>query len=131
MANIVILTGRMTKDADLRYTNTQVAVARFTLALDRGKDKDGKDKGADFPGCIAFGKTAEFIDKYIGKGNRISIVGHLQTGSYDKDGQKVYTTDIIVDKVEPIDWKDSKKQTESDPDIPEGFAMMDDDSLPF
>lgn len=131
MANIVILTGRMTKDADLRYTNTQVAVARFTLALDRGKDKDGKDKGADFPGCIAFGKTAEFIDKYAGKGNRISVVGHLQTGSYDKDGQKVYTTDIIVDKVEPIDWKGGNETKSTDTDIPEGFSALEDEDLPF
>ena len=96
--NTVNLIGRLTKNIELRYTNTQVAVARFSLAVDRGKDKDGKDKGADFPSIIAFGKTAEFLEKWTEKGSRLSVVGHIQTGSYEKDGMKFFTTDIIADK---------------------------------
>lgn len=126
--NQVIISGRLTKDIELRYTNTQVAVARFTLALDRGKDKDGNNKGADFPSIIAFGKTAEFLDKWTEKGSRISVIGHIQTGSYEKDGMKFFTTDIIADKVEPIDWKGKKQAA----DIPEGFAALEsDEELPF
>ena len=127
--NQVILTGRLVKDIELRYTPSQVAVARFSIAIDRGKDKDGNSKGADFPNIIAFGKTAEFLEKYVGKGNRISVIGHIQTGSYDKDGTKVYTTDIIVDKAEAIDWKNSNNNSADD--IPEGFAQIDDEELPF
>lgn len=132
--NQVELIGRLTKDIELRYTASQVAVARFSVAIDRGKDKDGNSKGADFPSCIAFGKTAEFLEKYVGKGNRLSIVGRIQTGSYEKDGVKHNTTDVIVDKVTPIDWKDSKKQAApsyDNSDIPEGFSALEDEALPF
>ena len=126
--NTVNLIGRLTKNIELRYTNTQVAVARFSLAVDRGKDKDGKDKGADFPSIIAFGKTAEFLEKWTEKGSRLSVVGHIQTGSYEKDGMKFFTTDIIADKVDPIDWK-GKQQAAG---VPEGFAALEnDEELPF
>ena len=128
--NQVIISGRLTKDIELKYTTSQMAVARFSLALDRGKDKDGNDKGADFPNCVAFGRTAENLEKFSGKGLRISIIGHLQTGSYDKDGQKVYTTDVIADRVEIIDWKGRTESAPHQDDIPQGFAAIDED-IPF
>lgn len=137
--NHVIISGRLTKDVECKYTHNQMAVARFSIALDRGKDKDGNSRGADFPNCVAFGRTAENLEKFSGKGLRVSIIGHIQTGNYDKDGQKHYTTDVIADRVEFIDWKG---QSESEmaaaaplaadqSDAPEGFAAIDSDDLPF
>ena len=78
--------GRLTKDVTVNYTPSQMAVARFNIAIDRGKDRNGESRGADFPSCVAFGKTAENLEKFSGKGLRIAIIGHIQTGSYDKDG---------------------------------------------
>lgn len=119
--NTATLIGRMTKDIDVRYTtgNNPMAVARFTLAVNRR----GKDKGADFISCVAFGKTAETLGKYVSKGHRIGLVGHIQTGSYDKDGHKVYTTDVIVDGFDFLEPK-------SDQSVPDGF-VPDDEELPF
>ena len=123
MTNTTILLGRLTKDVETRYTASQMAVARFTLAVDRAN----KEKGADFISCVAFGKTAEAMEKFTGKGLRIALQGHIQTGSYEKDGQKVYTTDVIADRVDFIDWKDSKK-SEDNP-VSEFEAL--DAELPF
>lgn len=122
--------GRLTKDVTVNYTPSQMAVARFNVAIDRGKDRNGESRGADFPSCVAFGKTAENLEKFSGKGLRIAISGHIQTGSYEKDGQKVYTTDIVADRVEFIDWKNSEKVSEPDGEYPQGFAAMDED-FPF
>ena len=133
MANLVVLTGRMTKDATVNYTPSQMAVARFTLALDRGKDKNGENKGADFPNCVAFGKNAENIEKFSGKGLRVQVTGHLQTGSFeDKDGKKVYTTDVIADRVEFIDWKTASGSNNAVPQVamPDNFEAIDED-VPF
>ena len=79
MGNYVNLLGRLTKDVECKYTQNQMAVARFSVALDRGKDKDGNSRGADFPNCVAFGRTAENMEKFSGKGLRVSIIGHIQT----------------------------------------------------
>lgn len=122
--------GRLTKDVTVNYTPSQMAVARFNIALDRGKDRNGESRGADFPSCVAFGKTAENLEKFSGKGLRIAINGHIQTGSYEKDGQKVYTTDIVADRIEFIDWKNSEKVSEPDGEYPQGFAAIDED-FPF
>jgi single-strand DNA-binding protein len=131
MANLVVITGRLTKDIECKYTQQGMAVGRFTLALDRGKDKNGQDKGADFPSVVAFGKTAENLEKFSGKGLRVSVIGHLQTGSYEKDGQKVYTTDVIADRVDFIDWKQAGQQTAAPAEpAPAGFDWSD-DSIPF
>lgn len=97
--------GRLTKDPDVRFGQGENAmqIARYTLAVDRR----GKDGGADFISCVAFGKQADFADKYLNKGTKIAITGHIQTGSYtNKDGQKVYTTDVVVDEQE---FAESKK----------------------
>ena len=105
--NSVVLIGRLTKDVDLRYSNNQTAVGRFSLAVDR----HDKDKNCDFINCIAFGKSAENLEKYVKKGNKVAISGRIQTGSYtNKDGNKVYTTDIVAERVEFIE---SKEQEES------------------
>lgn len=128
--NKVILHGRLTKDIELRYSNAGVAVAKFSLAIDRGKDQNGNSKGTDFPNCIAFGKTAEALSKWSsGKGGRILIEGRIQTGSYEKNGGKVYTTDVVTDRLEIIDFK--AKDTPQQLDVPEGFEMVEDDNLPF
>lgn len=117
--NKVFLTGRLTADVELK-SGANVSVANFSIAVDRGKEKDGTDKGADFPRCVAFGRTAENLAKYQGKGSNILIEGHLQTGSYTKkDGTKVYTTDVICEKIE---WLDSKKSN-----APAGFHEVEGD----
>lgn len=126
--NSVILIGRLTKDPETRYTtgDNQMAVCRFTLAVDR----IGKDKGADFIGCVAFGKTAEVIGKYMSKGRQMAVNGHIQTGSYEKDGQKRYTTDVIVDRMEFVGSKNDEKPQEQ-MEIPEGFETIDESDVPF
>ena len=135
--NSVNLIGRIARDPVISYTQTQMAVCRFSLALDRGKDKDGNDRGADFPSCVAFGKTAEFIDKWLKKGQLVGIVGHLQTGSYEKDGQKIYTTDVVVDRTTMVDWgkKDDEKPAGTPAEKPAQADMytdlIPDDDIPF
>lgn len=97
--NVVCLTGRLTRDPEIRYTNSGLSIARFTIAIDRDFKRDG-EQTADFPNIVCFGKTAEFIEKYFTKGKRIEISGRIQTGSYTKeDGTKVYTTDVVADRV--------------------------------
>lgn len=132
--NLVLISGRLTKDPEVRYTTgTQMAVAVFTLAIDRGKDKNGEDMGADFPRVTVFGKQAENCERYLAKGCRVSVQGRIQTGSYEKDGQKVYTTDVIASRVEFIDFKDKTPQNsnESETEGFAGFARVDDSEVPF
>lgn len=106
------LIGRLTKDPDTRYTTDNMAVTRFTVAVDRY----GKDAGADFISCVAFKNTAEFIDKYFHKGMKIGITGHIQTGKYDnKDGKTVYTTDVVVDRAEFVEKKADAPETIGQP----------------
>ena len=101
--------GRLTRDPEVRYTQSDnaSAVARFSLAIDRRFKKDG-EQTADFISCVAFGKTGEFIEKYGRKGTKFVVEGRIQTGSYtNKDGQKVYTTDVVVEQVEFAESKAS------------------------
>jgi len=110
--NNVSLIGRLTKDPDTRYTTDNKAVTRFTIAVDRY----GKDAGADFIGCVAFDKSAEFIDKYFRKGMKIGITGHIRTGKYDnKDGKTVYTTDVVADRAEFVEKKADAPETIGQP----------------
>ena len=107
--NSVILTGRLTRDPELRYTGSQMAVAKFSIAVDRIV-RAGEEKKADFPRITVFGKQAENCEKYLAKGRMVGIQGRLQTGSYqDKDGKTVYTTDVIADRVEFLEWGDRKE----------------------
>lgn len=125
--NIVILIGRLTKDPELQYTpNTQTAVCKFTLAVDR----KGKDEGADFIRITAFGKRAESISRYMKKGRQIAVQGKIQTGSYkDRDGKTVYTTDVILDDDE---FLGSANETPRNPEttFEPAFSAVD-DACPF
>ena len=101
--NKVILIGRLTREPDVRWTQgqDQKATARFTLAVDRRGSREENRQTADFISCVAFGKLAEFAEKYLMKGTKIALVGRVSTGSYtNRDGQKVYTTDVIADEME-------------------------------
>lgn len=134
--NTVQLIGRLTKDPEVRYTTNQTAVARFTIAINKGKDKDGKDLGADYPSIVAFGKTAELVEKYVNKGRLVGVQGRIQTGSYEKDGKKYYTTDIIADRVEFLESKKEtpenkvKRETPED-DVLSIFSRLEDEDIPF
>lgn len=131
--NNVSIIGRLTKDIELRYTPQQTAVAQFSIAINRGKDKNGDDKGADFPRIIVFGRMAENCERYLKKGRLVGIQGRIQTGSYkNKNGDTVYTTDVVANNVEFLEWGDDKKneQKEQQEDVPEGFAALDED-IPF
>lgn len=97
--NKVILSGRLIKDPTISFSNGGMSIARFNLAVNRKFKKEGQPD-ADFIGCVAFGKTAEFIEKYYKKGHGMELEGHIQTGSYEKDGKTVYTTDVLVEAVE-------------------------------
>ncbi|MBQ4505824.1 MAG: single-stranded DNA-binding protein [Firmicutes bacterium] len=137
--NSVQLIGRLTRDPSVSYgAASQTAVARFTIAIDRGKDRNGEDRGADFPSIVCFGKTAELVEKYVGKGRLVGITGRIQTGSYERNGEKVYTTDVIADRVEFLDRGDrsgSSSYSNPEPDmedsIPGGFNKLTDDDIPF
>lgn len=114
--NKVILMGRLTRDPEIRYSqgNPSIAIARYTLAVDRRAKSDSGQKEADFIGCVSFGKTAEFAEKYLRKGVKIAVVGRIQTGSYTKgNGEKVYTTDVVVEECEFAEGKQAASQASS------------------
>ena len=128
----------MTRNPDIRYTDGGLTIARFSVAVDRKVKKD-QEQTADFPNCVAFGKTAEFIEKYFFQGSKIVIEGRIQTGSYtNQDNQKVYTTDVIVEQVE---FGESKNQNSNEARpapssaIGDGFMKIpdgvEDEGLPF
>jgi single-strand DNA-binding protein len=136
--NKVQLIGRTTKDIEVAYTaQTQKAVARFSLAVNRRS----KDDGTDFISCVAWGRTAENMEKYVKKGHLVGISGRIQTGSYDGKNGKVYTTDVIVEEMEFLERKQSDSQQASTPqkektveegkdEIPSGFEAIEED-IPF
>ena len=108
--NKVILMGRLTRDAEVRYSSgdSSTAVARFSLAVDRRFKRDGDEQTADFINCVAFGRTGEFMERFGRKGTKFLVEGRIQTGSYtNKDGQRVYTTDVVVEQVEFAESKAS------------------------
>ena len=125
--NKVILMGRLTRDPEVRYGGANnSAVARFSLAVDRRFRREGEEQTADFINCVAFGKTAEFMEKYFRKGSKAVVEGRIQTGSYtNKDGQKVYTTDVVVEQVEFAESKNSS-QGGGDTGFGGGFAPSSD-----
>ena len=129
MLNKVVLIGRLTKDPDLRYTQSGIAVARFTLAVDRGfKNQDG-EKQADFIPITVWRGAAESCAKYLSKGRLVAVVGRIQTGSYEQDGQRRYTWEVVADEVRFLEW--GNKQEQGQDDIP-GFAPYENDEpLPF
>ena len=138
--NSVQLTGRLTRDPEVRYTDGGLSVARFTLAVNRRFKQEGSPD-ADFIRCVAFGKTAEFIEKYFSQGRKMDLNGRIQTGSYtNQEGQKVYTTDIVVENVEFGESKGSGTSggtQRQDPAIADSDGFMnipdgiDDSEFPF
>ena len=143
--NRVILMGRLTRDPEVRYTQGErsMAVARYTLAVDRRgarKSQDGNEQTADFINIVAFDRAGEFAEKYFRQGMRVLVSGRIQTGSYtNKEGQRVYTTDIIADDQEFADSKNAsaggKKAPEMGKPIGDGFMSIpdgvEDERLPF
>ena len=140
--NKVILMGRLTRDPDIRYTQPnsaqeQTCIARYSLAVNRRFNREGEQK-ADFISCVAFDRQAEFAEKYLCKGTKIAITGRIQTGSYtNRDGQKVYTTDVVVEEQEFAESKAAGQTTQQNPtpmaradgfmEIPDGLE----EELPF
>lgn len=137
MLNKVILIGNITKDIELMTTTSGISVCRFTLAVNRKFKNSEGNYDTDFIPCKAFRKTAEFLSKYAKKGQQISVVGSIQTGNYEKDGQKYYTTDIIADEVGFVGNKgNNTSENKSDSDDlfknMDGFMPMpNDDDMPF
>ena len=140
--NKVILMGRLTRDPEVRYSagENSTAVARYTLAVDRRfrRNNDG-EQTADFIGCVAFGRAAEFAEKYLKQGTKVVVTGRIQTGSYtNRDGQKVYTTDVIVEEQEFAESKKAAGQQDGNnggySDAGDGFMNIPDgidEELPF
>ncbi len=119
--NKVILMGRLTRDPDIRYSSGEsaTAVARFTVAVDRRFASRDKEQTADFISCVAFGRTAEFAEKYLRQGIKVALTGRIQTGSYtNRDGQKVYTTDVVA---EDIEFAESKSVSDANRSMSGGY----------
>lgn len=143
--NKVYLIGRPTRDPEVRYSQGEnaMAVARYTLAVDRKYNRNNDEQSADFINCVAFGRNGEFAEKYLRKGIKIAVVGHIQTGSYtNKDGIRVYTTDVVVDEHEFVESKNnssnnagfSSDSTPSYDSAGDGFMNIPDgidEELPF
>jgi single-strand DNA-binding protein len=131
--NKVALIGRLTRDPEIRHNNDTL-VGHFTLAVDRRYKKDGSEQTADFITCVAFGKTAEFLEKYVHKGTKLAVCGRIQTGSYtNKDNKKVYTTDVVVEECEFTESKAASQQQKPQEDA-NGFMNVPDgvdDEFPF
>ena len=142
--NSVVLIGRLTRDPELRYTaGSQMAVATFTVAIDRPV-RAGAEKQTDFPRVTVFGKQAENCERFLAKGRLVGVQGRIQTGSYtNKDGATVYTTDVVADRVEFLEWGDRNERGDRPQQsyrssapaanvdaAPEGFSAIDED-IPF
>lgn len=147
--NKVILMGRLTRDPEVRYSqgDNATAIARFTLAVDRRIKRDN-EASVDYINCVSFGRSAEFAEKYFHKSTKIVIAGRIQAGSYtNKDGQKVYTTDIVIEEQDFAESKAASQQNNSGnaqnasnnqqtqqpkpQTSPDGFMSADDEGLPF
>ena len=136
--NKVMLIGRLTKDPDQRMTtgSNPMSITRITVAINRNQKKEDGSQQADFIGCIAFGKNAENIGKYFVKGNRIAIEGRIQTGRYTiREGNKGYTTDVVVDHFEFVESKAEREKAQQAPADSDGFMHIpdgvEDEGLPF
>lgn len=137
--NRAILMGRLTRDPKVTWTqgDPSTCIARFTLAVDRRYKREGEDN-ADFISCVTFGKTAEFIEKYVKQGTKVVGCGRIQTGSYtNNDGQRVYTTDVVLDEVEFAESKKAQQENQNGSSLqttPDGFMnILDgiDEDVPF
>jgi single-strand DNA-binding protein len=129
MLNRVVLVGRLTKDPDLRYTQSGVATASFTLAVNRQHKNAQGEKEADFINVVAWRQLAELCATYLKKGGQCGLEGRIQTRSYDKDGKRVYVTEVVADNVQFLDSK--KSEPSNDPFKDEKTVNINDDDLPF
>lgn len=142
--NKTIIIGRLTRDAELRYAQSGTAVTMFTVAVDRKMSKEKKQQAeaqnqptADFISCKAFGKTGELIANYFNKGQQIALEGHIQTGSYEKDGRRIYTTDVIVDAFDFLDSGNNQQnnaggnQAFGSQNDMQGFFPVESGDMPF
>ena len=133
--NNVTLIGRLTRDPEVRYSN-DLAIARFSIAINRMPGRDGQDRGADFINIVVFGRQAENCERFIRKGSQVGIQGRIQTGSYqNKDGNTVYTTDVVADRVEFLGGNNRPSQSDggdrSGGEIHDGFEAIEDEDIPF
>lgn len=152
--NVVIISGRLGRDPEIRYTQNNTAVCKFTLAVSRQLSKEQREHGGpdvDWIGITVFGRQAEICEKYLSQGSMVTVSGRIQTGSYkDKEGRTVYTTDVIANRVEFGSYKSDGQQSQGGngnggsknystspmPDdypeeIQQGFEMIDEDEVPF
>lgn len=149
--NVVVLVGRLARDPEIRYTGNQMAVCSATIAVDKGRDSNGNDRGADFIRLTIFGKQGETFQKFLTKGRQVAVQGRINTGSYvNQKGDTVYTTDVVVDRFDFIGSRNDGQGSEftrpqgidnmgsapspsmsAPSDIPEGFEAIDDDDIPF
>lgn len=138
--NKVILMGRLVRDPEVRYvegngSQERTCVARYTLAVNRRGGQDGQ-QSADFINCVAFGKSGEFAEQYLKKGLKMLITGRIRTGSYNKDGKRVYTTDVVVEEHEFAESKKPEGRQEQSPPVSSGDGFMNipegiDEEMPF
>ena len=140
--NSIVLIGRLTRDPEIRYTDSQMAIGRFSVAIDR-MSKPGEEKKTDFPNVVVFGKQAENCERFLAKGRLVGVQGRLQTGSYKtQSGETRYTTEVVADRVEFLEWGDkggggmsggmgSSRSEDREDMIPEGFEALTDDDMPF
>ena len=131
--NNVILIGRLTRDPELRYIPSGTAVCKFTLAVDKGISKSKKQElesqnkpTADFINIVVWNKTAESCANHLAKGLKVAVQGRLESGSYEKEGQRVYTTDVIANEVEFLEWKNNQENNNQS-----GFYQTEDKDIPF
>lgn len=143
--NIIILTGRIAKDLELKYTQNGKAYCRFTLAVDKGLSKEKKQQAeaqgqatADFINCTAWGKTAETLNRYTAKGKKVLVNGSIVTGSYTaEDGSKRYSTDVLVNRIEILEFVDNNNNTNSQDTQPFGqfdeleYTEATNEDIPF
>lgn len=131
--NNVALIGRITRDPELRYITSGTAVTKFTLAIDKGLSKEKKQEAernnqptADFINIVVWGKLAENVANYTSKGKLIAVQGRIQSGSYEKDGTRIYTADVVASNIEFLEWGDKANDS-----VPEGFHPTNNDEIPF
>ncbi len=129
--NRVELIGRITRDPELRYTSSNIATTRFTLAVNRPFQSQNGEQGTDFINVVVWRKQAENVKKYVSKGSLVAVEGRIQTGSYEKDGQRIYTTDVVADSVQFLETKSQSQSRTSEDVTPADFVQdnnMNDES---
>ena len=126
--NRVELIGRITRDPELRYTNNNIATCRFTLAVNRPFQSQSGEQGTDFINIVVWRKQAENVSKYVSKGSLVAVEGRIQTGSYERDGQRVYTTDVVADSVQFLESKSQSQSRSTSDDVTLADFVQDNNS---